>query len=455
MSSAELIRGKLRRLGHFAGLDAQVISTLLLRGWSIIAGTVMLLLIPIWLGKAEQGYYYTFSSLLALQIFFELGMGQVIVQMVGHDFAHVRFSPDATLEGSIDHIARLASLIRLLRRWYRIAAVLFLLIVSVCGFIFFSSNGELPISSWLGPWLLLTLATAINLYLTPMLTVLEGCGEVAGVARMRLVQSVLGYSSLWLALILGAELWAMTMVPLAAVIYSTYWLRIGSTTIDKLLRFGAAKARSVRFSWYQDIFPFQWRIAVSWISGYFIFQLFIPLAFARLGAIEAGRLGISLAVFSALLTVGMSWVNAKVPAMAGHVARNERASLNSLFNGVLTRSMAFTLVTVILIVGLMLFYSNSEIELLNRFSSLPVILCLALVTLSNCYIYAAAAYMRAHKEEPMMWVSVVAGLGTLMAAAIGARYSVVAMMIGYTVVNVCIALPWTIMLFIGYYRRSA
>lgn len=454
MSIAELIRGKLQRLGHFAGLDAQVISTLLLRGWSIIAGGVMLLLIPIWLGKAEQGYYYTFSSLLALQIFFELGMGQVIVQMVGHDFAHVRLSLDATLEGSVDHIARLASLIRLLRRWYRIAAALFFLIVSTCGVIFFSSNGELPISSWLGPWLLLTLATAINLYLTPMLTVLEGCGEVAGVARMRLVQSILGYSSLWLALILGAGLWAMTMVPIAAVIYSTYWLRIGSTTIEKLIRFGAVRARSVRFSWYQDIFPFQWRIAVSWISGYFIFQLFTPLAFAQLGAIEAGRLGISLAVFSALLTVGMSWVNAKVPAMAGHVARNERASLNSLFNGVLTRSMAFTLFTVIVIVGLMLFFLNSDLEFLDRFSSLPVVLCLALVTLSNCYIYAAAAYMRAHKEEPMMWVSVVAGLGTLIAVTLGARYSAVAMMGGYAVVNICIALPWTTMLFLRYYKRS-
>ena len=42
----------------------------------------MVLLVPFFLADAEQGYYYTFASLLALQIFFDLGMNQVILQLV-------------------------------------------------------------------------------------------------------------------------------------------------------------------------------------------------------------------------------------------------------------------------------------------------------------------------------------------------------------------------------------
>lgn len=444
----------LKALNRIAGLDAQVLPTLLFRVWQVIAGGMMVLLIPLWLGKVEQGYYYTFASLLALQIFFELGMNQVIIQMVSHDFAHVRFSSSTTLYGDARCLDRLTSLVSLLRRWYAIAAAFFFVIVSACGAWFFTTKGDLPITMWGGAWLTLTLVTAVNLYLSAALTVLEGCGEVADVARMRLVQSICGNCLMWLALALGVGLWAMPLVPMFSAAYTIYWLRINGSTIKRLRRHSEINGRTIKINWRADIFPFQWRIAVSWISGYFIFQLFTPLAFARLGAVEAGRLGISMAVFSALLTVAMSWVNAKIPAFAAHVSRGERKNLNSMFISVVIRSMIFTFVTTLLIIGLLLASSSLSGDFMHRFVSLPVMVCLALVTLSNCFIFAAAAYMRAHKEEPMMWVSVVSGVATLAAANIGSQYGVFAMMALYAVVNIFVALPWTTLLFFQYYRRG-
>ncbi|MGV8935114.1 MAG: hypothetical protein ACOH1I_10845 [Gallionellaceae bacterium] len=448
------MRQRFSKLGRIAGLDAQVLPTLLLRGWQIIAGGVMVLLIPLWLGKVEQGYYYTFSSLLALQIFFELGMNQVIIQLVSHDFAHVSVSDSAALKGDAIRLDRLASLVVLLRRWYAIAASLFFVIVSACGAWFFSTKGDLPISDWGGAWLMLTLVTAANLYLSAALTVLEGCGEVAGVARMRLVQSMCGNSLMWIALALGAGLWAMPLVLMVAAAYTSYWLRINGSTIERLRRHFAESANNIKINWRADIFPFQWRIAVSWISGYFIFQLFTPLAFARLGAVEAGRLGITMAVFTALLTVGMSWINAKLPAFAAHVSRNERVSLNMLFNSVVKRSIAFTLFATLTIIAIVMVMNSLDIAAVHRFASLPVVICLAIVTLVNCFIFAAAAYMRAHKEEPMMLVSVATGLATLTAAAVGSMYGVFTMMFLYAMINVCVALPWTIYIFMPYYRRA-
>ena len=448
------MREKINRLGRFAGLDAQVLPTLLLRGWQIIAGGVMVLLIPLWLGKVEQGYYYTFSSLLALQIFFELGMNQVILQLVSHDFAHIRISNADALEGDAIRIDRLAALVGLLRRWYGIAASLFFVIVSASGAWFFSTKGGLPISSWGGAWLMLTMVSAANLYLSASLTVLEACGQVAGVARMRLVQSMCGNGLMWLALALGASLWAMPLVPLTAAVYTGYWLRVNGRTIHHLRQYSVVNKSISTINWRSEIFPFQWRIAVSWISGYFIFQIFPPLVFARLGSVEAGRLGISMAIFGSVLTVGMSWVNAKLPVFAAHVSRNERASLNALFNSVVKRSMAFTLIATLMIIIAVMVLNSLKITGIERFASLSVVICLAMVTLGNCFISAAAAYMRAHKEEPMMLVSVVVGLATLASAVIGSMYSVFAMMAWYACINWLVALPWTFMLFIRYYRKK-
>ncbi len=442
------------KFGRLVGLDSQVLPTLLLRGWQVIAGGVMVLLIPLWLNKVEQGFYYTFSSLLALQIFFELGMNQVILQLVSHDFAHVSLSKSLALKGDAIRIDRLSALVMLLRHWYGVASSSFFVVVSACGLWFFATKGDLPITVWSGAWLLMTLGTAANLYLSASLTVLEGCGEIAGVARMRMAQSMYGSCLMWVALAMGAGLWAMPLVPLVGALYTGYWLHTHGSMIKRLRRHAQCNVLKTDINWRVDIFPLQWRIAISWISGYFIFQLFTPLAFARLGAIEAGRLGITMTVFSALLTVGMSWVNAKLPAFAAHVSRGERERLNVLFNSVVKRSMTFTFFAMLVIIGAMWALLSLNNDSIQRFASLPVVFCLAVVTLSNCFIFAAAAYMRAHKEEPMMWVSVVVGVATLAAAGIGSQYGAFTMMALYALVNIFVALPWTLLIFMRYYRRT-
>ena len=322
MQIKELLRRAGRRIIQLAGLDAEVLPTLVFRLWSIFGGAAMVLLIPLWLTQVEQGYYYTFASLLALQVFFELGLGQVVVQLVSHEYAHLRpLAGSQSFDGDTHYIQRLASLIRLLRRWYAWSAVLFVLGVGTAGLIFFQSLGTLDPSSWATAWLLLTAATGSNLYLSWLLTVHEGCGRLAPVARMRLVQSMTGYMVMWLAFAAGAGLWAIAFMPAVGALYTAWWLSRNGGGIRDLQDRGAIGTNSATFRWRTDIFPLQWRIAVSWVSGYFIFQLFTPLIFARQGPAEAGRLGITLAIFNALSIMGMSWVNAKVPSMAAHISR--------------------------------------------------------------------------------------------------------------------------------------
>jgi len=45
------------------------------------------------LTPSEQGYYYTFNSLVALQIVFELGFSFVILQLAAHERAQLSFLP--------------------------------------------------------------------------------------------------------------------------------------------------------------------------------------------------------------------------------------------------------------------------------------------------------------------------------------------------------------------------
>lgn len=434
------------------GLDADTLATLVFRGWSIIAGAVLIIFIPYWLTQIEQGYYYTFASLIALQIFFELGMNQVIVQKVSHDFAHIQLSRDDKLHGPSDRLDRLSSLVSLLSRWYLVAAGIFALSVSAGGAIFLAQTVVLPQSRWIGPWVALVVATAVNLYLSFKLAVLEGCGEISKVARLRFIQSLGGHCVMWIFLSLGFGLWSASVVPITAAIATTYWLGAEGKILDQLNKTLKKKTNSIR--WIHDIFPFQWRIALSWISGYLIFQLLTPLAFSRQGPIEAGRLGITLAVFNALLTVGMSWVNAKAPTMAAQISRGERSKVNHLFRQITLRASLFTVAMAIAALVFLAILETYTPIVAKRFTSLPVTFCIAVATVINTFIFSAATYMRAHGEEPLLRVSLITAFATLLGTLLGSAHGLLPMIVMYMLVIIFVSMPWTFYIFRRYYLKN-
>src|SRR5689334_17769121 len=94
-------------LRNVLGLDRAVGFTVLARFWSSAAGLVTVALIARFLSPAEQGYYYTFGSLVAVQIIFELGFSFVILQMASHERARLSISEDCEITGDSVAHARL------------------------------------------------------------------------------------------------------------------------------------------------------------------------------------------------------------------------------------------------------------------------------------------------------------------------------------------------------------
>lgn len=434
-----------------AGFDIHVLHTLLFRGWSVLAGGLSIVLIPAFLSPTQQGFYYTFASVLALQVFFELGLNQVIIQLVSHDAAHLTMHDDGTVSGDAARIHRLNGLVRLLRRWYTFASVLFVVLVGGAGWVFFVlKGGDLTVEQWSATWVALVLFTSINLFLSPRLAVIEGTGQVGAVARLRLMQSMVGYTVMWTLLLLGTGLWAAVAVPAVGTIATSLWLRrwVGMFRHPK-----TAKIQDLEpISWRRNVFPLQWRIAISWACGYVIFNLFTPIVFARHGAVEAGRLGMALTVFSAITTIGLSWINAKAPNFTMHISRGESKSLNRLFKAVAMRSIVATAMLCSIIVMVVTLGNHYEVEMISRIASPDTLLWIASAATVNTAVHAAATYMRAHREEPMLPVSIVSAVITFANVAL-MKDDIPQMMLGYAVISVLITLPWTFLLYRRYRAR--
>lgn len=426
--------------------------TLLFRGWSVLAGAVMLLVLPLWLSPIQLGYHYTFASLLALQIFFELGMNQVVTQITSHEMAHLEMKTDGTAVGDAGRLDRLTSLARLLRSWYLIASCLFLCAVTAAGFAFFSRQaGTEEQVSWAGPWLVLCCATAGNLYLSPTLAMLEGAGRVGEVARLRLLQSMAGYILTAGALAAGAGLWASAILSSAACLASFVWIRRQGRMVQ-WMRLRATETQE-RIDWRHEILPFQWRIAVSWISGYFIFQLFTPMLFKNQGAVEAGRFGMVLAIFNSVQSIGMSWIYSCSPRMSASISRRNGEELREIFLNAIKPSLAFTALCCTLVLVVVDGLGQVGVPFVNRLTSMTVMIFIASVTVVNSIIFSFAVFMRAHKEEPMMVPSVVLAVLTLAIAQYASRISVELTAALYLAATVAISLPWSFIIFRRYWGR--
>jgi hypothetical protein len=399
--------GWLARLNDWTGMDRAIAYTIMGRSWSAMAGIITVFLIARFLTPNEQGYYYTFSSLVALQIIFELGFSFVVLQLAAHERAQLTFLPNGQVEGNPVAHARLASVLQMSVRWYSIAGLLMATALLPAGMYFFGTHQHVGAAvAWRLPWCLLVVAAMLAFQIDPVFSFLEGCGYITQVAHRRLIQAVLGSLLAWTALIAHHGLLSPAMVILGQVAVGLIYLLLAHVgrLLKSLLLYPAGENR---VGWRNEIWPFQWRIAISWLCGYFIFSLFSPVLFAYQGPVAAGRMGMSLAIAAALASVAMAWMTTKASPFGNLIAQGNIKALDKLFFRTLWQS------TVLLTAGAVAFFT---VLLVGRhwvpkyaMRVLPpwAFALLLLTAIINHVVFSEALYLRAHKREPFLVVSVI------------------------------------------------
>src|ERR1043166_6445087 len=281
---------RLHQFRRWAGVDRAVFFSNLNQMTRLVTGPVTMALVLRYLTPEIQGYFYAFAGVVAMQIFLEMGFSQNILQFASHEFAKLRFTPQHTLEGDPVARSRLISLGRLAFGYYAVAALVFLFAVGIGGHIFFTISGRHGVH-WQGAWWIIAVTAALSLAINPATSLLSGCNQIAVIARFAFWQTLAGFAVNAMALILGAGIYASAFGAASSLL-----LLVGYFVVGWRSFFAQFLERPThgKVSWAHEIWPFQWRIAVSWMSGYFIFDIVNPIAFYYCGPVDAGRLGMSL-----------------------------------------------------------------------------------------------------------------------------------------------------------------
>jgi O-antigen/teichoic acid export membrane protein len=401
--------------------------------WQALAGLVSLTLVARFLSPQEQGIYFTFSSVLNLQVFFELGLGFVLLQFASHEKASLQWNESRMLDGDLLALSRLGSLVKISAKWYLAASlILFLVLTPVGTMLFVSQSAKIEGIAWLTPWLLLVIFTAGCMLINPFYSIIEGTGKISEIALLRMVQELLSALLLWWALRARLGL-------LSACIYQGCRFVLGSAWL--LTRYGrvlwtlAGQSGKERISWSQEIFPLQWKIALSWIGGYLATQLFNPVIFAYVGPVAAGRMGMSLSVTNGMSNAVLTWISTKAALFGPLVARKDYKNLDRLFFRALKQCLILAIVAALAVFIGILILNRVTNPFIARVLSPYQWAFLLISTLGNILTSALATYLRSHKKEPLLLLSIIGGTATLVSTLVlGKFYGTTGILAGYTLI---------------------
>ncbi|HEY7302688.1 MAG TPA: hypothetical protein VH601_01130 [Bryobacteraceae bacterium] len=424
----------LQRLKHVTGIDRAIGFTVLARSWTAAGGVITVLLIAHFLSPQEQGYYYTFASLVALQMIFELGFSFVILQIAAHERAQLTIYPDGRIVGDRVPHARLASILQQAVRWYSVAAILMAAVLIAGGHHFFAGHQQpgVPIR-WQWPWGLVVIASSLTFQMDPVFSFLEGCGKVSEVAHMRLTQATAGSLLCWLALTTHHGLFAPAFVILGQAGAGAWFLVRHRRLLLHLLRY---RVGGYAISWAAEVWPFQWRIAASWASGYLILQLFNPVLFAYRGSVVAGQMGMSMNIANAVGAIALSWMTTKAAPFGTLVAQRDFSELDRLFGRTLRQSTVILSGGILLVLGGLSVIGNILPAFPARILPLSLFALLLLTILCNHVVVGEAYYLRAHKREPLVyfWI-VIAIISVAMTVWTGKYWGAAGVTISYFLVG--------------------
>ena len=240
-----------------------------------------------------------------------------------------------------------------------------------------------------------------------MVSLLEGCGLVTKIARVRLISAIAMTIATWSVLTLGGGLLAAPAAALAEFLTTACWLV--STKRNVILQLWRGTSEPGDFSWKKEIWPLQWRAAVSFASSYLMFQVFNPLLFHFRGPEEAGRMGMSHNLVWAALTIALSWINTKAAPFGDLIAQQRWRDLDRIFFQTFFQSLTVLLLCCFGLLAVVIGLERYHIEYSNRLLDPQAFALLLFATVGTHVWCSYIVYLRAHKKDPFVLLTLLSG----------------------------------------------
>lgn len=425
-------------------LTKEIVNSYLNQIWRLITGPLTLFLIPLFITQEIQGFWYTFGSISALSIFADLGFTTIILQFSAHEYAYLSFNSCLEIEGPEKYRRRLASLFKFVIKWSATLIVIAFPAIFIIGYVLFSLKANTSV--WLIPWIIYSCGSAIGFFSSVLASFIQGCGQVSKIQKIYFFTAIINTIVLIIALIIHLELLSISITIFISNICNLIFILYKYRKFLKSLLI--EKDDNTR--WRNEILRLLWKYALSWSSGYFIFQIYTPFMFQFHGPIEAGKVGISISLITSIFNLSNIWLSANNPKINVMVAKKEWGELDQEFKKDLLLSiLTYMGIIALLFISILIMQNNWPLyqKLRPRFLGEVPLLTLVIGWFLQIMVNGMALYLRAHKQEPFVVPSVVSGIFIIVSTYLCAKYLTSSYFFIGFLGSYVYGLPWTYSIF--------
>ena len=426
--------------------DKDLLSTSLNQGFKIIAGPLLLVFIPLFLSPEIQGYWFSFISLSALSVLADLGFTMIIMQYSAHEFAFLKIVNNTVVpikHEYIIHMEKLSSLLRFSVVWVIKIVIIAFPVILIIGFLFFNSASGLI--EWKVPWVIYTVGAAINFINYLILSFLEGCNNLATTQRFRFYNILINYCSIFVLLVIDANLYALAISILFSSIVTAVIIHFRFKSILKQLW---AISKIANYDWSSEFWSFFKKYSVSVASGFLVVQIFTPLSFLYYGAVAAGKVGLTMGICTAIFSISQIWFLSIAPRVNTLVSQKKWEPMNVLLKERQRLAIGTYLLGVITFCfGYFVIQNSVFYEVTDRLLPLLGIGILFASWLLQIPVYTMAMSLRAHKKEPYTLLSVLGSVVVLTLTLILVNYFPVKFIFSGLLISIILTIPFAILIY--------
>ncbi len=351
--------------------------SMLSTSFKLLSGPLAIILITTKLSPIEQGVYYMFLSLSAIQWVFELGITTCMVQYI------------STSENDKE------------KRRYINFLSLFISISSMFLFVFlyyfsFYVFSDINVDLWFEPWLLYVSFICLNLFYNILIVIEEGFGNIEYVYKTKMLSAIAYSTTLIASLFLDFYLFSLFLAQLSMFIVVYYRERhLNKWVFCKEIFSSYTELRET----FWEVIPFQYKLSVIWIAGYLYWNSFQFLFFKYVSPELAGYFGATNGVFGAFSMIAISLVSTQ-RARWGKI--NEVAGYSHTYNLFKKESGKGLCLYVLLSLLFILFFFYIPLPFLKE-RLLPWTMLVLLCLFRFCILFQEfiLIYLRTFKDEPL------------------------------------------------------
>jgi len=415
----------------FFAINDEIFFTLLFKFCSLLTNTLVFFSIVKIFTPIEQGLYFVFLSIAAMNVCLELGFTTVMYQFFSHSRVNLIINKNG-VSGARKNLVEFANYFKFGVMWiFIVSCIASLSLFYVGKFILLKNVYEIDVLNMWTPYIICNSFLLITLFL---LSFLESIGFYKTVFKFRAFQIILLNSCFILLLFFGYHLYSLFLTALLNLFTVVTWVFYNYRNLIKSL----IKIRNkVTFlPYFLRIWPMFSRLSVGWISGFIGGQMIVPLTSYFKGPELAGKIGLSFSILTIIFGFSSSWIASHQRKFSGYFRLNTLNKILPKFYELKRKGLLFLLISIISTIISLLVMNVCNFSVSERFLDHTDFLILSLSFIFLYLQFCEASLVRAFKTEPFLTLYLATALITLFIQAFSLYFfDIRSYMVFYLIIN--------------------